>query len=103
MNSDNVLLTHFLDLAVKAQLHHQMDEFLADGGEYCDLGRFSDVRTRTWLKSIDLTTPQSSILMEETDVVKDEQGRGYLVDAKNPDTEATVSILGVLVAADLPP
>ena len=40
---DANVLDHYVDARVKKSLGECIDEFIAEGGGFCDIGRYSDV------------------------------------------------------------
>ncbi|VDB88554.1 unnamed protein product [Peniophora sp. CBMAI 1063] len=87
MATDSLVLDYYNDPPAKAGIHSAITAFFDRGGGHCDLGRYS----------------KESLLLEETVVVKDDRGVGYLAMKKDSTTETIVSLTAVLVDASLPP
>ncbi|KZV60652.1 hypothetical protein PENSPDRAFT_694075 [Peniophora sp. CONT] len=87
MDFEYAILDNYLDISVQKDIRADIDNFMNTGGGHCDISRYAE----------------SSVLLKETEVIKDERECGYLVRSNDVDEEIIVSLTGVLVEADLPP
>ncbi|VDC03124.1 unnamed protein product [Peniophora sp. CBMAI 1063] len=87
MSSDSLVLDYYRDRDAKAGIHNAINSFLALGGDHHDLGRYES----------------EEVLMQETVVIKDDRGVGYLARKDMDGVEAMISMTAVLAECNLPP